>query len=156
LVHAPSPLLVRLARWTSHVAPWATVSTGIKANQLSQDSVATKSTKTDPLLHKKISIGLFSDLWTNNECIFHNKYQFNSPLLVMHGTADPLTSYQASKSFAQNAGEYATFKKWHEMRHDLLNEVGNEVVFQYVMKWLSKNVIENGTIQNRSKMYRIA
>jgi len=156
LVHAPSPLLVRLAGWISRVAPWITVSTGIKASQLSQDGVTTKSTKTDPVLHKKISIGLFSDLWTNGGYILHNKDRLNIPLLVMHGSADPLTSYQASKSFSKNAGGYATFKIWHGMRHDLLNDAGNEVVFQYAMKWLSKNVIENGNLQNNRKMYRIA
>ena len=146
LVRPPSSLLVRLAGWTSCVTPWITVSTGIKASQLSQDGIVTKSTKTDPLLHKKISIGLFFDLWKNGKFILHNKHQLHIPLLVMHGTADPLTSYQASKTFAQNAEGNVIFKKWHGMRHDLLNDAGNEVVFQYVMKWLTKNVIENGTI----------
>jgi alpha-beta hydrolase superfamily lysophospholipase len=154
LVHPPSPLLIRLAKWASHVVPWLTVRTGIKADQLSQTGA--KSTKTDPLLHKKISVKLFTDLWTNSETILRNKHRLHIPLLLMHGTADPLTSYQASKSFAQNAGEYTTFKQWHGMRHNLLNDTGNEVVFQYVMKWLSKQIIENGTVQNSCKMYRIA
>ena len=38
------------------------------------------------------------------------------------------------------------------MRHDLLNDAGKEVVFRYVMQWLSKKIIENGTVQNSSKL----
>ncbi|MDR1171759.1 MAG: lysophospholipase [Bacteroidales bacterium] len=156
LVDPPSPLLIRIAEWASHIVPWLTVCTGIKSGQLSRNGVGTKSTETDPLLHKKISIKFFTDLWMNSETILRNKHRFNIPLLLMHGTADPLTSYQASKSFVQNAGEYTTFKQWRSMRHDLLNDTGNEVVFQYVMKWLSKKIIGNGVVQNNRKMYRVA
>jgi alpha-beta hydrolase superfamily lysophospholipase len=156
LVHPPSPLLIRLAGWASHIAPRLTVRTGIKSGQLSQNEAGTKSTKTDPLLHKKISIKLFTDLWMNSETILRNRHRLNIPLLLMHGTADPLTSYQASKSFTQNAGEYTSFKQWRGMHHDLLNDTGYEAVFQYVMKWLTKKVIENGTVQNSRKMYRVA
>ncbi len=156
LVNPPSPWLVKVGKCASHLLPWFTVNTGIKAEQLAQDGIGVKSTKTDPLLHKKISLKLFSDLWTNSETILRNKHRLNVPLLLMHGTADPLTSYQASKSFAQNAGEYTTYKQWRGMHHDLLNDACSEVVFQYVTKWLSKKVIENGTVQNNRKMYRVA
>ena len=155
MVNPPSPMLIRLAGLASRLAPWITVSPGIKASQLSHSGAAPRSTKTDPLLHKRISIGLFCGLLRNSNVILHEKYLFNIPILLMHGSADTLTSYQASKTFAQNAGKCATFKKWNEMRHALLNDIGNEAVFQYIMKWLSKNVIENGTIQNSRKMYRI-
>jgi len=150
LVHPPLPLLVWLVKWLSHIMPWLTVRTGIKADQLSHDGMEMKSTKTDPLLHKKISIKLFSDLRKNSEMILHNKYRLNIPLLLMHGTADPLTSYQTSKSFAQNAKGNVTFKEWQGMRHDLLNGAGNEVVFQYVMEWLMEKIIKNGAVQNNS------
>ena len=146
LVRPPSPLLRWLARWVSYIVPWWTVRTGIRADQFSQNSTAKRSTKKDPLLHKKISIKLFSDLWKNGNKLLCNKQQVNIPLLLMHGNADPLTSFQASKSFAQNAGKHATFKEWDGMRHDLLNNDDSECVFQYVMKWLSNKVIENGTV----------
>ena len=155
LVHPPTPLLVWIARWASYLVPWLTVSTGIKADQLSHDGMGTRSSKTDPLLHKKISIKLFIDLWKNSKIMLHNKHRLNIPLLLMHGTADQLTSYQATESFAQNAEGNITFREWHEMRHDLLNDAGNEAVFQYVMNWLSNQIIKkskNGTIQNSSQL----
>ena len=138
MVKPPSSMLVGLAKWTSPVLPWITVKTGIKAAQLAQGGVGVRSSKNDPLLHKKISIKLFSDLWTNSKTILCNPYRIKIPLLVMHGTADPLTSYHTSESFVQNVGEYATFKPWNDKRHNLLNDIGSEEVFQYMMKWLSQ------------------
>jgi alpha-beta hydrolase superfamily lysophospholipase len=138
MINPPSSLLIGLAKWVSPVLPWITVQTGIKAGQLAQGGVGVKSSKTDPLLHKKISIKLFTDLWANSKTILCNPHRIRIPLLLMHGTADPLTSCDASESFAQNAGEYATFKQWNDMRHNLLNDTGSEEVFQYIMKWLSK------------------
>jgi len=146
LVHPPSSLLLRLARWVSHIVPCLTVRTGIRADQLSPNSAATKSTKKDPLLHKKISVRLFSDLWKNGGMLLRNRQQINMPILLMHGTDDSLTSFQAGKSFAQNAGKSATFKSWDGMRHDLLNNDDSEYVFQYVIKWLTNNIIENGAV----------
>jgi len=146
LVHPPSAFLLWLAGWASHVVPWLTVRTGIRADQLSPNSAVKKSTKKDPLLHKKISIKLFSDLWKNGEKLLRNRQQANIPLLLMHGNADSLCSFEASKTFAQNAGKHATFKEWDGMRHDLLNNDDSDDVFQYVMNWLSNKVIENGTV----------
>lgn len=145
LVRPPSSWLLCLARRAVHIVPWLTVSTGIRADQLSPDGAGIKSTKTDPMLHKKISVKLFSDLWKSGDMLLRNKHQINIPLLLMHGTADPLCSCQASRSFAQNAGEYAVFRQWDGMYHNLLNAADSEEVFQYVMKWLSNQVIENGT-----------
>ena len=156
LVKPPSLLLVRLAKFASYIMPWFTVKTGIKAGQLSRDGNSAKSTKTDPLLHKKISVKLFSDLYAGGEIILRNKCRPDIPVLLMHGDADPLVSYEAVKQYAQNAGKTVTFKKWQGMYHDLLNDVGNEVVFYYTVKWLSKYIIEDGTVQNSRKMYRVA
>ena len=149
LVRPPPLLLVNLAKWASHIVPWLTVRTGIRADQLSQGGVGTKSTKTDPLLHKKISIKLFSDLWTNSRIILRNKYPLNVPFLLMHGTADPLVSFKAGKSFANKNRKIVTFKKWRNMRHDLLNDTGKEMVFRHMMKWLFKHVIRKW---NRSEL----
>ena len=151
LVNPPSPMLVRIAKLASHIIPWFTVRTGIKAEQLVHDGVCARSSKTDPLLHKKISVRLFSDLWTNSEIILSNRCPINVPLLLMHGTADRLTSYQAGKLFAQNAGKNATFKPWPDMHHNLLNDTRSEVVVQHILKWLSKQVIEKEKKWNSSE-----
>jgi len=142
LVRPPSTLLVKTAKWASRITPWLTVHTGIRAEQLSQGGIGTKSTKKDPLLHKKISIKLFTDLYANSELLLRNKYLLNTPILVMHGTSDTLVSCKASKSFARKNRKMITFRKWSKMHHDLLNDTGKDMVFRFVMFWLSNNVIK--------------
>ena len=150
LMHLPQPLLVWLAKVASHIVPWLTVRTGIRADQLSQSGSSRKSTKTDPLLHKKISVKLFVDLWTNGRKILSNKYCPEIPVLLMHGTADSLVSFEAAKSFAKRNRKSIFFKNWNKMRHDLLSDTGNEMIVRYVVNWLSKQIIKNGTVQNNS------
>ena len=143
IVHPPSPILLWLAKWASRIVPWLTVRTGISADQLSQGGNAIrKSTKTDPLLHKKISVKLFSDLRTNGEMILSKKYQPEIPVLLMHGTHDTLVSFKAAKSFSKRNRKHIDFKRWVKMRHDTLNSASSEMVFSYVMFWLSRKIIK--------------
>ncbi len=157
LVHPPPSWLIGLAASVGvHIFPSLTVKTGIKAEHLTHNGTGTRSTKTDPLMHKKISIKLFTDLWINSNVIMRNKHRLNVPLLLMHGKADQLTSYRASKSFAHNAGKYTEYKQWKGMGHDLLNDTNQEAVFQYALKWILRQVKNHGAVQNSSKMYRVA
>ncbi len=156
LVKPPAKIMIRAAKILSRVAPSLTLTSGVKANQLAHDGMETKSTKTDPLMHKRISVKLFTDLLENGEHIMHSKHRLHIPLLLMHGSADQLTSYHASKMLANNAGKYTEYKQWKGMYHDLHNDTNNEAVFQYVMKWITKLVKNNGSIQNHRKLYRVA
>ncbi len=155
LENPPASWLIKLVKIVSRIMPSFTASTGIKANRLTSGA-STKSTKTDPLMHKKISVKLFTDLLENGENILRNKHRLNVPLLMMYGDADRLSSYRAGKSFAQNAGKYTEFKLWKGMYHDLYNDTGNEAVFQYVMNWISRLIKNDGAVQNTRKMYRVA
>ncbi len=156
LVHPPARILIKAAKILSSVFPSLTVRTGVKAGNLAHSGASTRSTKTDPLLHKKISLKLFTDLQENGETILRNKHRINIPLLLMHGDADRLTSYKASRSLAQNAGEFTEYKQWEGMYHDLHTDTNNDAVFGYILQWISKSVEKNGTVQNTSKMYRVA
>jgi len=152
LANPPWPILVWLAKVLSHIVPWLTVRTGIMADQLAQDGNTTKSSKTDPLLHKKISVKLFSDMWINGMTILHKKYRPEIPILLMHGTTDSLVSFKAAKSFSKRNRKFIHFKRWIKMPHDLFNDSRNEMIFKYVIFWLSKQIIKNGTVQNHSTL----
>ena len=155
LENPPSMWMTVLAKCASYTAPWITIRTGVKASQLSQTGIVAKSTKTDPLLHKKISVKLFSDLLANGKAIISKKYLPCAPVLLMHGTADTLVSFKASQKFSKKNRKVILFKAWRDMRHDLLNDAGKEMVFRFVMKWIYVNVLKNGNVQNNSQMRRI-
>jgi alpha-beta hydrolase superfamily lysophospholipase len=146
--------LVKTAKWAARITPWLTIRTGVRAKQLSQNDAGTRSTKKDPLLHKRISIKLFLDLYDNGEALLLGKNRLEIPYLLMHGTADTLVSYKASKLFSRRNSlqnrKIITFRKWRKMRHDLLSDTGKEMVFRFIVFWLSHNVIRKWNYSEQS------
>ena len=140
LTRQPPQVVVKFAKIAAYITPWLTISTGVKAEQLTETGDNTVSSKKDPLLHKKISIKLFSDLFENGEKLMQDNHNPEMPVLLMHGTADTLISYQAAKLFAKKNEKYVEFKEWHDMRHNLLKDTCSEVVVSYIISWITKNI----------------
>ena len=60
-------------------------------------------------------------------------------MLLMHGTADRLTSHQASQTFAENAGSQVELVLWQEYYHEIHNDFGKEEVLEKMISWLGQN-----------------
>jgi alpha-beta hydrolase superfamily lysophospholipase len=67
-------------------------------------------------------------------------YKINVPLLVMHGSADPITSCKQTRSFVMNAGNLTTYKEWPDSYHELHNDTMADDVFRFLVDWLNKQV----------------
>jgi alpha-beta hydrolase superfamily lysophospholipase len=134
LLHPPSRLLIKAACAAAVIFPSWRVKTGIKAEQLTLNG-SEKSSKTDPLIHKKISIQLFTDLWKESRRILRIDFHPEMPVLLTYGNQDRLISYRAGELFANNA-DHISFKLWDGMGHDLHCEIGNQHVFQYIVNWI--------------------
>jgi alpha-beta hydrolase superfamily lysophospholipase len=132
LLHPPPLPLIKFACVAAAIFPSLRVKTGIKAAQLTLNG-SEKSTKTDPLIHKKISIKMFTDMWKESRRIGRNGFHPNVPVLLMYGSQDRLISYQAGKMLAKDAAGY---KLWDGMGHDLHHEINNRQVLQYIIKWI--------------------
>jgi alpha-beta hydrolase superfamily lysophospholipase len=65
--------------------------------------------------------------------------EFQLPLLLMHGSADPITSANASRIFAERAGDKVTLKIWEGMYHEIHNEAEQAEVFKVMLDWLEKH-----------------
>ena len=60
------------------------------------------------------------------------------PMLLMHGSKDSITDYEASVEFAAKAPKYVTFKEWPDFYHELHNEPEKAAVFQHVLAWIEE------------------
>ncbi len=59
------------------------------------------------------------------------------PLLVMHGTADPITDPAGSEAFvARAASTDKKFKRWPDNRHEIFNDLDKAEVLAYLVGWL--------------------
>jgi alpha-beta hydrolase superfamily lysophospholipase len=137
----PSKFELMIGKWMAKVYPAFTKSNGLEAASLSRDVSVGEAYINDPLVHFRISAGLFADADANGQYALDHAELLNKPVLVMHGTSDQITSHKASETFAQAALSNATLKLWPDMRHETHNEFGKEEVLEYLTKWLVKMTV---------------
>ncbi len=101
---------------------------------LSRDKSVGEAYSHDPLVHNKITSRSFFELMSAGERALADADQIKLPLLVAHGTDDGITSFEASRTFAEKSG--AEFKAWPGMFHETHNEIGKEEVVQYYLHWI--------------------
>ena len=66
---------------------------------------------------------------------------FKLPVLIMHGTKDTVTSPSGSKEFYERAGSTdKTLKLYEGYLHDLLNDVGKEMVMADIRAWIGQHI----------------
>jgi alpha-beta hydrolase superfamily lysophospholipase len=82
---------------------------------------------------------LFFEIEANGQKASRSIYKINIPMLVMHGSADPITSFRQTRDFVLNAGCLTRFKAWPGRLHELHNDTGEEEVFAYLLDWLGSH-----------------
>jgi len=90
----------------------------------------------DPLVHRTITPRLFYGSRQAATWALTNAASLDTPLLVIHGSADHSTSAGASELFVQRARGDATFKLWNGLGHSIHGEEVERPVFEYVARWM--------------------
>jgi alpha-beta hydrolase superfamily lysophospholipase len=95
---------------------------------------------TDPLVHDLITARMFVTVMNTGEWALEHAAELPVPALLMHGSADRLTSAPASQEFARRAGEKVTLVLWDGFYHEIHNEPEQAEVFQTMIPWLDAQV----------------
>ncbi len=138
LAFEPPSWKLKLGQIMASLWPAFTQSNELDPSDLSTDPGVGKDYLADPLVHNKISAGLFFALLESGSWALNNVHLLKLPVLVMHGTSDPITSSGGSEKFAGKAGSLATLKLWEGMKHETHNEIEKEQVLNYLKEWLLK------------------
>jgi alpha-beta hydrolase superfamily lysophospholipase len=146
-----SPLLLPAApppRWKvaaahamKRIAPDSTFHKGVKTSDLSHDREAVEQVLNDPLIHQRVSARLAVEMLHAGRWALVNGDHLKTPTLLMHGSADRVTSAKASRRFSESAGPKCTLKIWDNLYHELHWELQREEVFQTVVQWLLQVVV---------------
>jgi len=136
LAFDPPSWKIALAKIMNFIMPAFTQSNGLNPRDLSHDAQIVKAYGSDPLVHDRISARFFMELYQAGLWALNNASQFYLPLLLMHGSADRLTSAEASRQFAEQVPHNCIFKMWPGMYHELFNEVHGNEVAGYMLTWL--------------------
>lgn len=137
----PIKPLINFVRFLQILAPRFSFNSQIKSIDLSRDANVLMDLKNDPLVHQKISSRLFILAYNNGKRVSSQGYRMSVPLLLMHGSADQITSHKASVEFSRNTGHYTTFKSWTDAPHELHNDVIRNEVFEYISAWIDEKVL---------------
>jgi acylglycerol lipase len=137
LAFEPPKIKLVIASLMKHLLPGLIQPTGLNANDLTHDKVIVEKYKTDPLVHGKISVRLFSDsLDAANYSLVHAS-ELKVPTLLLHGSDDPIISVEGSREFAGKT-KMVELKIFDGGYHELHNEPFKDDVFKYIMEWIKK------------------
>ena len=135
LAFEPPAFKVALAKMMRGIYPAFTEPNDIDPDDLSTDLEVGKAYAADPLVHSKITAGMFFSAFEAGKYAIEHAKELKVKTLVMHGSDDKLTSAEGSKEFVKNSDGMATFQSWEGMRHEPHNEPGDSVA-TYVAGWI--------------------
>lgn len=139
----PPSLQVALAKVMNKLYPGLQMPNGLALDGLARDPEVIRAYTSDPLVHNKISVRLALEMLSAGEWALAHAAEFPLPLLLVHGTADILTSAQASAEFAAKvpAGR-CTLKLWEGFYHETHNEPEKAEVLAYMVEWLNVRLVD--------------
>ncbi len=139
LVKPPSKTVINLIKPLLKIAPAIAVPNGLLPMDISHDEKEVQKYTEDPLVHNKISIGLFYSTFRAGYTALRNVYKINCPFLIMHGTGDRITSAKASEDYVLNTSDRTRLKLWEGAYHELHHEPNRDEVFTYITAWLQEH-----------------
>jgi alpha-beta hydrolase superfamily lysophospholipase len=122
----------------SNVFPGLLVNNSLKSEDLSRDLRIVHEYRNDKLVHDRISLKMFNQIYYAGINVSMNIYKINVPLLVMHGNADNITSCKTTREFVRNASNKTTYIEWENGYHELHNDLDKEKVFDSLLDWLNQ------------------
>lgn len=141
LTNPPSKILLLFAELFGNIFPGLLVNNTLKAEDLSRDLRVVHEYRTDKLVHNRISLKLFKEIYYAGITVSMNIYKINVPLLVMHGTSDNITSCKATREFVRNSSKKTSYIEWENCYHELHNDLDKDNVFESIRNWLNRQVV---------------
>jgi alpha-beta hydrolase superfamily lysophospholipase len=136
LAFAPPAIQVALAKLVKGILPALGQPTNLDATAISRDAKVVDAYLKDPLVHGRITPAFFVEIDAASKYAMDHAGELKLPLLIYHGSADRLTSHDASEEFARKVKGDVTWKSWSGLFHECHNEPEQNDVFQMVSDWI--------------------
>ena len=125
----------------NRVWPSFTQATGLETAALSRDPAAVSDYRDDPLVHDRMSTRLYRSVRDAGEWALAHAPEFPLPLLLIHGTADRVTSCEATIRFGRQVPaarcELVLFDGFF---HETHNDPEASHVLDAIISWLLAHV----------------
>jgi alpha-beta hydrolase superfamily lysophospholipase len=135
---APIPRSKLLAgRLLLYCAPWVTLTGKLDPELMTRDPSMQREHETDPLRHSRISAPLYFGMAGAGLAVTVGAGSITLPTLMLLGGSDPVIDPETSRRVLERLGTPdKTLRIYPEMRHEPLNELGREQVFDDIEAWM--------------------
>jgi acylglycerol lipase len=121
------------------IAPRLSLANEIDASHLSHEQSIVDAYRSDPLVHNRISAGMYGATIANGEKLIARAGELRLPFLLMHGRDDRIVDPLGSQRFfARATAPDRAFCLYPGMYHEIFNEVEHEKVFADIESWLTR------------------
>lgn len=131
-----------LGKILDKIYPSATMPNELNLEHLSKDQHEIETYKNDPLIHDRVSTSYSLELMKTGEWAIQNAATLKTPMLLIHGTKDQITSHLASKEFADNAGEKVIFTSLKDGYHELHHDLEKDLVLDQISHWITEETLK--------------
>jgi acylglycerol lipase len=131
----PARIKLIMAGVMRYIVPGLIQSSGLVVSHISHDINVVEKYKSDPLVHGKISVGLFYGAMNAAKYSLAHASELKVRTLLMHGSDDLICSPEGSRDFAAKSDK-VELKIWEGGYHELHNEPFKEDVFKYIINWI--------------------
>lgn len=140
LAFRPPKWKVLIGKIFDKLLPSLTMPNELDLNALSRDSLEVNAYKNDHLIHDRVSTGYSLRFMETGEWAVQNAHQLEIPLLLLHGTADKITSHKSSVEFARRSESKSELVLIEDAYHELHHDLDKEKVFEIVASWIDNKI----------------
>lgn len=139
----PAPKHIEvLSRLMNVLLPFYPFRSPIKPEEISHVEEEVRKYATDPLNHNRITPRLYSAIFDAGIYALKHANRIKIPTLLMHGSADTITSPNATNLLAGSIPN-ATYIEWPDLFHEIHNEAQRIEIFNQIKDWIEKNLKKN-------------
>lgn len=108
---------------------------------ISRDPEVVRDYKRDPLVSKKMTLGLITELIKNQRTLLNLAPKVKIPGFLMHSGDDHICAKEGTEAFFKKMGaKDKKLKIYDGFYHELFNEYGREEVFRDMEEWLKRHL----------------
>lgn len=138
LAFEPPALEVKVARVVAGILPSFSQANGLNAKHLSKDQQVVEKYLNDPLVHDKISAGMFIQAQQAGSYALEHASEVDKKGLIYHGDQDKITSWKATRSFAESC-PHCEWKLLKGVYHEPHNDLEKEEVLALLTTWIKNS-----------------
>ena len=136
-----SRFLLALLPVLSRVMPSARINPKLDLSRLTRDAALQRAYVADPLYQTRITPRIAAEMLEAIADTRQRASSFGVPLLILHGTADTLTSPAGSLEFFERAGVAdKTYRRYDGAYHNLFVETNREEIYDDIAAWINARV----------------